>query len=168
MAITFSPKIGNLIWQHFKKVKSAPDGSDNDAHTSPKYALKIPNYGGIVKKDNTYSVAKMTIDVALDLSKTWVIKGRESDKLLAHEKRHWMMDIIIAYEMERAILNLSSTDVKTLKQQIQDEFDWHRTDREKYLADKYDSETGHGTEPIAQSQWNTKVDQWYSDKSISE
>lgn len=168
MAITFSPKIGNLIWQHFKKVKSSPDGSDTDAHVAPKYSLKIPNQGGIVKKDKTYSVAKVNIDVALELSKTWVIKGKESDQLLAHEKRHWMMDIIIAYEMERAILDLSAADAGTLKQQIQDEFNWYRKDREKYLADKYDDETGHGTDPIAQSQWNTKVDQWYSDKSISE
>jgi hypothetical protein len=166
MAVTFSPAHNALMWSHFRKVGSSPDGSSSYAHTGPNYDLAIPNQGGVVKDGNNLKVTNVTIKVSLNAVNTWVIKNQETDDLLAHERRHWMMDIIIGHELERAILTLSGPNPNTLKQKVQAEFDWHRNRREKWLADKYDDETKHGTDQTAQSQWNTKVDQWFLTKSI--
>ena len=99
-------------------------------------------------------------------TKTWVVKGKQGAKLLEHERRHWMMDIVVGHEIERAILALSNADVKKLKKQILTEFEWHRNKREKWLADKYDDETKHGTIAKAQAEWEAKVATWYAAKKI--
>jgi hypothetical protein len=166
MSVSHSPDPRNLTWSHFTPKDSDPDGEGHDAHTGPKYDLDIPARGGIVKEGSEYKVVKVNVKVSLNPAKTWVVSGKKTDKLLEHERRHWMMDIIVGHEMEKAILGLSHANPNTLKQKIQAEFDWHRNKREKWLADKYDDETKHGAEATKQGDWERKVDSWFTSKSI--
>ena len=166
MSVNFSPSPKNLVWKHFRKVDSPPGKSTSDAHTAPLDNLKIPNKGGIIKVGNKYQVKKINVMVNLNLKNTWVVKGKESKKLLEHERRHWMMDIIVGYEIERAVLALSNMNAKILKQKILSEFNWHRNKREKWLSELYDKETKSGTDAKIQAQWEKKVDKWFADKKI--
>ena len=167
MAVSHAPDPKTLTWKHFAPKDEDPDGAGHDAHTGPRYDLDIPVRGGVVKEGSTYKVVKVTIKVGLNSAKTWVVKGKETDKLLEHERRHWMMDIVVGHEMEQAILGLSHANPTTLKQKIQTEFDWYRNKREKWLADKYDDATKHGTDTTNQSAWEKNVDTWFTSKSIS-
>jgi hypothetical protein len=162
MAVKVEPEPKLLTWGHFRKIEKPPESDPWDAHTSPEYDLQIPPKGGIVKDGTLLRVQKLTITVTPDSTRSWVVKSKQTQALLDHERGHWMMDIVVGHEMHDAILALRGTGADDLKKKINAEFDWHREKREKWLADKYDDETKHGADAKAQQQWAAKILGWHN------
>jgi hypothetical protein len=164
MAVTFSPAPTSLAWSHFRVVNRGA----TDAHIQPTYNLNIPNRGGVVRDGSNYRVASLTVTVAIHSPGTWVVRGKQSTALLDHERLHWMMAIIVGYEMERAILALREPTVARLNQQVRAKFTWYRGTREPDLQRKYDNDTNHGSKSAAQARWRTNVNRWYANRATQD
>ena len=116
---------------------------------------------------SNFKFATFEVSVAVDRNGTWVVAGRESVALLEHERRHWMMDILVARELHAALEALRSPTASGLNGLATREFDWHRNTREKALSDKYDNETDHGHNTREQARWATQVQAWYTSSRIT-
>ena len=95
----------------------------------------MPRDTGATRDGSNFKFATFEASVAIDRNGTWVVAGRESVALLEHERRHWMMDILVARELHAALEALRSPTASGLNGLATREFDWHRNTREKALSD---------------------------------
>ena len=164
MSVNFSPVPTSLAWSHFRIVTQGA----TDAHIQPGYDLNIPAQNGVVRDGNQYRVDRVTITVSIHCPGTWVKQGRQSTSLLDHERLHWMMAIIVGYELERAVLALRASTPALLNQQVRTKFTWHRGTREPSLQRRYDNETSHGTNAAAQTRWRSNIQNWYANRATGD
>ncbi len=161
MSVTFTPAPDSLAWSHFRDVSEG----NTDAHIQPSYGLNIPRQGGVVRDGSSFRVASVTVTVGIHSPGTWVVQGRQSTRLLDHERLHWKMAIIVGYELERAVLALRAPTAAQLNQQVRTKFTRARETREPALQRQYDNETSHGSDPAAQARWQTNVNRWYTNRA---
>lgn len=161
MSVNFQPVPTSLAWGRFRTVTQGA----TDAHIKPSYDLNIPARTGIVQDGANFKVASLTVTVSIHAPGTWVVAGRQSTSLLDHERLHWMMAIIVGYELERAVLALRSPSVTLLTQQVRSTFTRYRERREPGLQRQYDNDTNHGATASAQDRWRSNVTSWYSNRA---
>ncbi|MCB9235701.1 MAG: hypothetical protein H6581_28905 [Bacteroidia bacterium] len=93
------------------------------------------------------------VEVFAVKSKSWVKKGLETPKLLAHERLHFDIAEIYARKLRKEFANWKPGDKSpdSLFNAIMKECNAYQ--------DLYDSETDHGTRPEQQAFWAKKVPQ---------
>jgi len=108
----------------------------------------------------------------IDPLSSWVRPDARTDRLLNHEQRHFDLAQVYARKIQAAISVVlahgatASAAQGALTAQVQStaaqvNSAWHEVDGE------YDQETGGGTNPVAQQQWDQRIDSWLANPSAA-
>ncbi len=137
-----------LRWDDFK---GKPQGGKYEASV-------LPGIGYTERVDIAKGVVNIHLNVKTYLPKSasWVRNGSNSAYSLNHEQRHF--DIVKLFaERFKSKLRAETLPVDNYDGYINVQY--LESFREmNVLQEQYDAETGHGTNPYAQQQWNEKID----------
>jgi hypothetical protein len=146
-------------WNQFKKVAKAPGGATTVAHIEGEYRNPPGRQFQVVQDGKLFKLTDVNLVLKLIRAETWVIKGKESKDLLAHEQGHWDILGLIAREYHKEIKKLRGTSVAQLQSRFQK--------LEARIAEKrdnlnsgsggYDTETDHGREKAQQKKWDALI-----------
>jgi hypothetical protein len=87
---------------------------------------------------------------------TWVVRGKLTAALLAHEQGHWDIAGLTAHEYYRALAGLRATKQSELARLAQEALQRIKTKVDR-LQVKYDRETNHSRDAAKQAQWDTLI-----------
>lgn len=99
---------------------------------------------------------KITVRSYVNRDKSYVIKGKQSDELLLHERYHFHIAEIYARKLRRELINIKFTK-ENYKNEITSVFNLNKKERNKY-QNLYDKETNHSKKSLEQEYWNEKID----------
>jgi hypothetical protein len=105
------------------------------------------------------------MNVNIDKRECWVVKGKASDSLLSHERLHYRMAVIAAYELEVEMLALQAPDARALRAAMSRAL----TAKHSKLAavgKKYDAETKSSADTAAQQRWENQIAGWEQSKRL--
>jgi hypothetical protein len=150
-------KLVNLIyalkWQDFQGRVPAHDEHDAFTSTTITYAGLSPERrgSGVTLKDN------VTVTVVLQRDKCWVKSGKDTDKLLNHEQRHFDIKALAARDIfidfmglkERTFPNVGALQAELARLQ--------RHYLTKWIHEAYDDEADHGQIQTEQTKWDGMI-----------
>ncbi len=161
MAVTTTPAPKDLKWSHY--TGPPPSGSPLDAFTKPRFTLANTK---AVKDGEKYRFEKADIQLTMERLQCWVKASKKTAALLEHERGHWIMQTLVAKEMESALTALRGDDPAALFKVATEKFDWYRTKRSGFVDTQYDDDTNHGTNATHQGTWDGKIKAWGAKGSI--
>lgn len=185
------PTSDQLTWDHFEKVDK-PKKNDHAAMTAwfettgegtklSGGAGTATTAGGKTTFTTSYEYKDVKFVAVFSPKNSWVVKGKETDALLKHEKLHLR---IAEYTAEKANANKpdfksgdkTATDpdkakaIAAAKKEARDAVTKQMTDYRavwdkisRAVQEKYDADTDHGTIADKQTDWDTKYKE-YVDK----
>jgi hypothetical protein len=151
-----------MTWAQFREVEP----SANEAHHAQTASTMQPGTIRIGKSGKGLRITQLQINVSLDSAGCWVVRGKQTDALLAHERLHYRIAIVVAYELDAALLAISAPNASALQAAANRETS-ARQSRVDALSRRYDSETKHGLDAAAQRRWEVQVASWQQHKKAS-
>ena len=146
-------------WTEFKTVKSAPDGSEEDALTQ---AVFNTPFSSIQRTDGKWVITptRLSVTIRMDTQNSWVVNGRQSTPLLAHEQGHYNITALGARDCHTDILAIVGDSTDDVQSQVNSIV----SSAQSLIAsvnDMYDEDpncgTDHGPDSSSQAQWNLKI-----------
>jgi hypothetical protein len=139
MSVHVSIEAQRLSWKHFvKREKSPIVGKVAQTATSIQ-----PTRIRTRTTDEGAQISEMVVQLKLDAKETWVVKGRESSALLEHERLHYRIAILLAYELETDLLAMRAPKVSDLTGASNRVLE-AKAARGRAIDDAYDVETNGG------------------------
>src|SRR5579862_9695618 len=126
--------VHRLRWSDYRRVREAPDG-DGDAQT-------LMHFRFATRSDQNWHLTAVSVVLKLDAQGTWVIRGKETAPLLAHEQVHFDISAIAARTLEsrlRALGGDSAQDANSAARGLQDDI----FGTAQSVQDRYDGDTDH-------------------------
>jgi hypothetical protein len=125
-----------------------------DAQTEA--SIEPPPRVRVVPDSGQLRLDAFDVNVRLVPLGTWVVRGKATTPLLAHEQGHWDIAGLTAHEYHRALAGLRATDQGELGRLAQEALQriQHKVDG---LQEKYDKETKHSQDAAAQTRWTTLI-----------
>lgn len=161
MSVTTTPDPKDLKWSDY--TGPVPAGSPLDAFTKPSFTLANTK---AVKDGEKYRFEKVDIRLAMERLKCWVRPSKKTDDLLQHERGHWIMQSLVANEMEGELAALRDDNPAALFKVATERFDWYRIKRSGFVDKQYDDATNHGTDSTQQGIWDGKIKAWAAKGAI--
>lgn len=161
MSVTAVPEPKDLKWSQY--TGPVPPASSLDAFTKPKFTL---GYAKLVKDGEKYRLDKVDVTLEMDKLQCWVRPAKKTDALLEHERGHWIMQKLVAKEIETELAALRADDPGAFNKAASARFDWYRNQRSGFLDKQYDDDTNHGTNTTQQGIWDGKIAGWESKGAI--
>jgi hypothetical protein len=140
-------------WSEFTPIDSRRPNNLHDAHISTK-ANFPPFRMGL--RDHVFKVISMDINMYVDVTESWVVKGTQSAHLLAHEQGHYDIAAIGNRELNEGILALTGTDIKDLTEKKSAFTAAMQRKLNQKMLD-YDAQTDHGNNSTSQQLWETRI-----------
>ncbi len=137
-----------LEWQYFAGLPQA--GSHHHALTASGISIDM--------KQTSEDSVSIVIDANFYPKRSWLRKGKETDRLLNHEQRHFDIAEIYRRKLVKAILTSDVLRNKTINQDIDKLYSDNDTALRAY-QNKYDEETKHSQRLGEQDQWNIIIDE---------
>ncbi len=91
-----------LRWSDFTKVRKSLDG-EHDASTFTEISAR---YSYIRQGSGNWKLTRVSVTVAFNSTKSWVVIGKESKDLLNHEQMHYNIAAIAGRELEGKLAGL--------------------------------------------------------------
>jgi len=104
---------------------------------------------------NNEILVDVTVQANFDRSKSWVLQEHRNEETLKHEQGHFDILAIKACELADTIRNYHFS-VNNFSREL-DNLQREKREELNKLQDLYDNETGHGTGPSLQSNWNLRI-----------
>ena len=147
-----------ISWDEFRqvvKVSSHSHRHSGEAEDAEIFIYAPINYGykveeGVIRTDS------ISIKLKVDDSKSWVVKGRESTKLLNHEQGHYDITALGNRETYNAILQLT-TDTKEQWMSQAGAIIKRSLQKIDQCNERYDLRTIHGSSESAQQEWSNRI-----------
>jgi hypothetical protein len=154
MAVTGWPS--QLRWDQFQKLDSRPQGYTTDVWIKAEWKNPPGKKLKPVKDRKGWRLENVNLVVCLVNQHTWVVRGKESDKLLIHEQGHWDMAGLLVRELHQNLVALRARTPKELGELMRSANT--RQERRYTQIDKlYDDETDHGKNTKQQTKWNNLI-----------
>jgi hypothetical protein len=161
MGVTSIPEPKDLKWSHY--TGPPPAGSPLDAFTKPSFTLANTK---AVKDGEKYRLEKVDIQLTMEKLQCWVKPAKKTAALLEHERGHWVMQSLVAKEIESALAALRADDPAALYKVAGEKFDWYQIKRSGFVDKQYDDDTNHGANTTQQGIWDGKITAWAAKGSI--
>ena len=100
-----------LSWAQFREVDKSPDGT-SAAQTA---SLMQPGTIRTGKSGKDLTITQLQINVSVDTAQSWVVKGKQTAALLAHERLHYRIAIVVAHELDTALLSVKAPTARGLQ-----------------------------------------------------
>lgn len=134
----------DLKWKDFKGKPNSAHHFDAETNWAVEYACGFSN-----------DTLQFTLKCYFDMNGSWVKKGKETDVLLNHERKHFDLGEVYARKLRKALLEFSYNR-KTIDKDIQNLYD--KIFAECQSAQKqYDKETNHSKIQAKQEKWDAKI-----------
>lgn len=140
----------SISWSGFTRYKARPADADSDAETYTEYRAPTINFG---QKGKTVLVKSADVVVSLNTELSWVVEDKMTDELLKHEQGHYDITAIAARQYEKALLNLTAADAKSLQDKI-NQLDASYRGKISRTNKRYDKQTDHSQIKSAQEKWD--------------
>lgn len=161
MAVTAVPEPKDLKWGHY--TGPPPGSSPLDAFTKPRFTFAVTK---AVKDGEKYRFDKVDIQLTMEKLACWVKPTKKTAALLEHERGHWVMQKLVAKEIESALAALRADDPAALYKVASTEFAWYEKKRSGFVDKEYDDDTNHGANSTQQGLWDGKIAAWAAKGSI--
>ena len=107
----------------------------------------------------------VTVENTMDPYGSWVVPGKENRGLLNHEQRHFDLNEVYALRLRAELCRVSATGktAEAAKHALSERINGTAAQILSTLSamqELYDDETGHGTDPSAQAEWDIRIDSW--------
>ena len=104
----------------------------------------------------------------MDPTRSWVVPGKETPKVLSHEQRHFDLNEIYCRKLRAVLLSLSirGASIEAVRGTLQtaiDETADRILDASERVQARYDRETVHGNDPSEQDKWDDLIARWLVD-----
>jgi hypothetical protein len=162
MTVNLLTSVEKLSWAQFREVEKSPDGT-SAAQTA---SLLQPGTIRTGKNGKDIMITQLQINVSVNASESWVVKGKQTAALLKHERLHYRIAIVVAYELDAALLSIKAANARAL-QAAANALLAEKKARVDALSNRYDRETKGGTDSAAQQRWQTQVASWEQHKKAS-
>ena len=135
-----------LSWDDFKGEVSEKSSFDTESYCSIIYQTSLVS---------VFTKAKLVVTNTFDCTKTWVRADKKTDSILNHEQRHFDLCEVYTRKLKAELTkqNIHASSGKAIDEVFL-EFEKQYNEAQR----KYDEETHHGTEVIAQSGWDSYID----------
>ncbi len=111
-------------------------------------------------------VATVSVTNTMQPQRSWVVDGRQSDRLLHHEQIHFDLNEVYRRRIESSLLSIGPCQTSTQQGAIQ----WldsrlhqvanEQLDQLESMHALYDAQTSHGTNLEEQRRWDEQVYEW--------
>ncbi len=138
---------GKLKWADFSGI---PDPQSN-FYASTAYNFSY-SFGKVLQVGDSLIVSDFEFVIELDQFKSWVVKGKETDELLAHEQGHFNLGILNGREAINLIKRAKFTkeNIRTRPGELLQNISKKYND----MSVLYDAETKHSIDKEQQGKWN--------------
>jgi hypothetical protein len=143
----------NLTWRQFRRVNT-PLGTTEEAQTEA--SIEPPERVAVAKDGAKFKLTNFDVRVRLVPSGTWIVNGKATDALLAHEQGHWDIAGLTAYEYFRELTGLRADDTDTLQSQASAALERIQT-KVDALQEQYDRQTDHSRQASEQARWQRLI-----------
>jgi Bacterial protein of unknown function (DUF922) len=145
--------VHHLRWSDFRRVSEPPDG-EGDAQT---LTVTQMHFRFLTASDDSWKLTAVDVTLKLDAKGSWVIRGKETTKLLAHEQVHYDIAAVAARTLDARLRALNSNggghDANSAARDVQDTiFSTAAT-----VQVRYDADTDHGRDAQSQAIWARRV-----------
>ncbi len=144
----------SVQWNEFRTVNQRPAGVQEDAQIKTRtVAFTFRTHQ---PRGQNCRVTSATVSIAVDRSRTWVVRGRQSADLLQHEQGHYDITALATRDLYNQVLGLTAArcaDINTQAGRLQQQIQTQVTQIDR----RYDTQTSHGTTPASQRTWNTRI-----------
>jgi hypothetical protein len=146
-----------LKWADFPKRDCAPI-TGRAAYTDPAYSTNI----GLMRNGDKVVIDpdKLQVNISLDTTTSWVVKGEESDSLLAHEQGHYGITALGARDYHANLLKLEANYGPGMKSKV-DALNSSVQALIGQINQMYDEDvncgTNHGKLADKQAQWELRI-----------
>src|SRR5262245_28453508 len=104
-----------LRWSDFKVVNKSPDGKYS-ANTATNISV---NWKARVDSNGTWHLTQVSVSLTLNRSRMWVVRGQQTDQLLAHEQVHYDINAIAARTLESRLRSLQGDRSQSAKDAVE-------------------------------------------------
>lgn len=138
---------GKLKWADFR---GTPDPQSN-FYASTAYNFSY-SFGKILPVGDSLIISDFEFVLEFDEFKSWVVKGKETDELLAHEQGHFNLGILNGREVINLIKGAKFTkeNIRTRPGELLQDISKKYSD----MSVLYDAETKHSMDKEQQGKWN--------------
>jgi hypothetical protein len=148
MPVTMTGFEHRVAWREFQRVATRPDRGTEDAYIKAGKHVSY-DFGG---PTGSFRVTAVRATIAVNQAESWVVNGKATDELLAHEQAHFDMTALGMREEAQRVSSLTGRNQQDLTSQyaqIRDEIN------AKIAAAnaRYDTRTDHGDNKPAQRRW---------------
>lgn len=167
-----------LRWSDFKTVAKRPDGK-SDAQTVTNIGVKWQSTTG---PDGNWRLTKVIVSVILNRSQMWVVRGKQTSDLLAHEQVHYDISAIAARTLESRLITLSGDRLQKPADAVGAV--WSNIGGEvtadgrvvmqglaQAVQDLYDEDaqcgSEHGLQKVNQAEWELRLSNARLDKTVT-
>jgi hypothetical protein len=152
MAIRFHPPLDQLSWHWYRYLPRSPDRFDSMTGYRVKYQYSS-------REEHGHTSTEVAVVVSIDEHTTWVVTGKDTPELFAHEKLHYAIAVLIGQELERKLSALQEPTLHRLEAAQRSLYasEWARL---QDIENAYEVQTKHSVARMQQSAWEARVDGW--------
>lgn len=143
----------NVQWHEFMEVEQRPLNTSEDAEIlinfSPLFEYSAP-------PNQECRVTNVNTSITVNQASSWVVKDHKAAVLLSHEQGHYDITALGAREVHQRVSSIVvancaeiHTEAQRIQQDVQTNIDAANI--------RYDSQTAHGTDTGAQTQWVNSI-----------
>ncbi|MEM7435258.1 MAG: DUF922 domain-containing protein [Myxococcota bacterium] len=148
MSVSLTGFDHSVTWRQFQRVASRPENVSEDAEIKARKHVSY-DFGG---PRGNYSVTAVRGRVFVNRAASWVVTGKTTGELLAHEQAHFDITALGMREEAKRVSELTGTSQQDLNTQYQE----IRSEINANIAAanaRYDTRTDHGNNKPAQRRW---------------
>jgi hypothetical protein len=152
MSVTMSGFDHNVSWSEFQRVATRPDRGAEDARIKARKHISY-DFGG---PTGSYRVTAVRAMIAVNEAESWVVIGKATDELLAHEQAHFDITALGMREEAQRVSSLAGSNQRDLESQ----YAQIRQEINAKIAAanaRYDTRTDHGNNKPAQRRWLSSI-----------
>jgi predicted secreted Zn-dependent protease len=144
----------NVRWNEFRQVNQRPAGVQEDAQIRTRtvaFTFRTRQPAG-----QNCAVTDATVSIAVDGSRSWVVRDQQRDALLQHEQGHYDIAALGTRDLYNRVLGLTAArcpDINIQAQRLQNEIQAQITATDL----RYDNQTSHGNNTPMQQTWTSRI-----------
>lgn len=144
----------SIAWSEFAERNSRPAGISEDAQIHSEAVLSSDVT--IERENGKLRLGSFTVKIEIVSDDTWVIRGKASAALLAHEQGHFDITGLSGRDTMEDLKALRARTAAELQQKV-DRVLRKGEESAKKLTENYDTETNHSQNTKAQGEWEKKI-----------
>ncbi len=153
-----------LKWADYRTFKAPPSDEKLDAYTEGE--LQTAEGSDVVNEHGLYRMGGYAVQVRFLRENSWVVDGRQTPELLAHEQGHFDIIGLSGRDMVNDLSALKVESVENLQREVKRIIDHYQAFKGE-LSLVYDQQTDHSHNRETQKRWEARIQEWIHGARLS-